>query len=138
MIFHIVFLVIISDFYFFVVLYIIEFQKRRLPHAHILIFLKDRNILHDPSMIDKFISVEIPDKEADPLGYAVIENYMIHGSCGDLSRNSVCMEGNKCTKHFPKKFNSETTLDEEGFPVYRRRDDGKRIKKVKLKLTTNS
>jgi hypothetical protein len=71
------------------------------------------------------------------LGYTAVENYMIHGPCGDLNRNSVCMEGNKCTKHFPKKFNSETTMDEEGFPVYRRRDDGKRIKKVKQKLTTD-
>jgi hypothetical protein len=89
-------------------------------------------------VINKFISVEIPDKEADPLGYAAVENYMIHGPCGDLNRNSVCMEGNKCKKHFPKKFNSETTMDEEGFLVYRRTDDGKRIKKVKLKLTTDS
>jgi hypothetical protein len=50
-------------------LYKIEFQKRGQPHAHILIFLKDRNILHDPYVIDKFINAEIPDKEADPLGY---------------------------------------------------------------------
>jgi hypothetical protein len=119
-------------------LYTIEFQKRGLPHAHILIFLKDRNIFHDPPVIDKFISAEIPDKEADTLGYAAVENYIIHGPCGDLNRNSVYTEGNKCTKHFPKKFNSETTMDEEGFPVYRRRDDGKRIKRVKLKLTTDS
>jgi hypothetical protein len=88
-------------------------------------------------VIDKFISVEIPDKEADPLEYVAIENYMIHGPCGDLNRNSVYMEENKCTKYFPKKFNYETIVDEEGFLVYRRRDDGKRIKRVKLKLTTN-
>jgi hypothetical protein len=94
-------------------------------------FLKNRNILHDPSIIDEFISAENPDKETDPLGYAAVENYMIHDPCGDLNRNSVCMEGNKCTNHFPKKFNSETTVDEEGFPVYRRQDDGNRIKKVK-------
>jgi hypothetical protein len=59
---------------------------------------------------------------------------MIHGPCGDLNRNSVCMEGNKCKKHFPKKFNSETTMDEEGFLVYRRTDDGKRIKKGQIKV----
>jgi hypothetical protein len=114
---------------FVAVVYTIEFQKRGLPHAHILIFLKDRNLCHDPSIIDRFISAEIPDKELDPADDAAVENYMIHGSCGELNRNSVCMEGNKCTKHFSKSFNPETTVDEEGFPVYRRRDDGKVIKK---------
>jgi hypothetical protein len=88
-----------------------------------LIFLKDRTICINPSQIDKFICTEIPDKENDPKGYEVVENYMIHGQCGELNRNLVCMEGNTCTKHFPKGFNSETTIDEEGFPVHGRRDE---------------
>jgi hypothetical protein len=46
---------------FYVVLYTIEFQKRGLPHAHILIFLKDRSKSHDPSQIDQFISTGIQD-----------------------------------------------------------------------------
>jgi hypothetical protein len=70
-------------------------------------------------MIDKFVSAEIPDKEIDPIGYATIQNYMIHGLCGELNRNSVCMKGNKCIKHFSRRFNSETTIDEEGLLVYR-------------------
>jgi hypothetical protein len=115
-------------------LYTIEFQKRGLPHTHILIFLKDRNLCHDPSIIDRFISAEIPDKEIDLAGYAAIENYMIHGPCGELKINSVCMESNKCTKHFLKSFNAETTMDEEGFSVYKRRDDGKVIKKEKVEV----
>jgi hypothetical protein len=94
-------------------------------------FSKNKNVLHDPSIIDEFISAKIPDKGTDPLRYAVVENYMINGPCGDLNRNSVCMESNKCTKYFPKKFNSKTTVDKEGILVYRRRDVGKHIKKVK-------
>ena len=116
------------------VLFTIEFQKRGLPHAHILVFLKDRSRCHDPSLIDSFICAEIPDKESDSKAYDAVQNYMIHGPCGELNRNSVCMEDNKCTKHFPKGFNSETTIDEEGFPVYRRRDDGRRVKKGKIEL----
>jgi hypothetical protein len=85
-----------------------------------LIFLKYRNPCHDPSIINRFISAKILDKEIDPAGYAAVENYMIHGPCGELNRNSVCMKGNKCTKHFPKSFNPETMMDEEGFLVYRR------------------
>jgi hypothetical protein len=99
-----------------------------------LVFLKDKNICLDPSVIDKFISAEIPDKEIDPIGYAAVQNYMIHGPCGDLNRNSVCMEGNRCTKHFPTGYNSQTTIDEEGFPVYMRRNDGKCVKKGKVEL----
>jgi hypothetical protein len=98
----------------------IEFKKRGLPHAHILIFLNDKTICHDTSIIDKFISAEIPDKVADPIGYTTVQNYMIHGLCQELNRNSMCMDGNKCTKHFPKRFNPETTIDEEGFSIYRR------------------
>jgi hypothetical protein len=59
---------------------------------------------------------------------------MINGPCGEMNRNSVCMEGNKCTKHFLKGFNPETTIDEEGFPVYRRRNDGKCIKKGNIEV----
>jgi hypothetical protein len=69
----------------------------------------------DPSIIDKLISAEIPDKEQDPVAYAAVENYVIHGPCGEANKNSVCMEDNRCTKHFPKAFNPEATIDEECF-----------------------
>ena len=39
------------------------------------------------------------------------------------------MINGKCTKHFPKIFYEETIIDEEGFPVYRRRNDGITIEK---------
>jgi hypothetical protein len=42
-------------------------------------------------MIDIFISAEISNKEIDPIGYTVVQNYMIHGPCGELNTNSVCM-----------------------------------------------
>jgi hypothetical protein len=59
---------------------------------------------------------------------------MIHGPCGELNRNSVFMDGNKCTNHFSKRFNPETTIDEEGFPIYRRWDDGKHMKRGKVEV----
>jgi len=42
---------------------------------------------------------------------------MIHGPCGDW-----CVVNGKCSKHFPKSFHEETTMDENGYPQYRRRD----------------
>jgi hypothetical protein len=50
------------------------------------------------------------------------------------NKNPVCMEGNRCTKHFLKGFNSKTTIDEDRFLVYRRRDDGRHGKKGKVEV----
>ena len=47
---------------------------------------------------------------------------------------SPCMFNDKCTKHLPKNFYEETTIDEEGFLIYRRRNDGKTIVKNGITL----
>ena len=59
---------------------------------------------------------------------------MMHGPCGEANQNSPCMMDHKCTKHFPKRFNVNTTIDEDGFPIYKRRDDGRQIKKGEAML----
>jgi hypothetical protein len=46
----------------------------------------------------------------------------------------VCLKDNRCIKHFPKAFNPETTIDEEGFPVYKRCIDDRFVKKGKIEL----
>src|SRR3989442_12085522 len=79
--------------------------------------------------IDRIISVEIPYHSTEPHYYEMVKNLMLHGPCGRARLNSPCMQDGKCTKHFPKRFNSTTTIDEDGYPVYMRRDNGKTIKK---------
>ncbi|XP_062227418.1 uncharacterized protein LOC133925540 [Phragmites australis] len=111
------------------VLYTIEFQKRGLPHAHILVFLKDKRKFYDPTHIDDIICAEIPDKNEDPKAYAAVENFMMHGPCGEANPNSSCMMDSRCNKYFPKRYNSDTTIDEDGFPIYKRQDNGREIKK---------
>jgi hypothetical protein len=54
---------------------------------------------------------------------------MMHGPCGEANQKSACMMEHKCTKHFPERYNDNTTIDEDEFLVYRRRDDGRQIKK---------
>ncbi|XP_063936287.1 uncharacterized protein LOC108226331 [Daucus carota subsp. sativus] len=110
-------------------LYTIEFQKRGLPHAHILLFLDP--VMKNPtaSRIDEIVSAEIPDFNVDPDGYNAVKNFMLHGPCGKLNKNSPCMANGKCTKHFPKKYNDKTTFDSDGFPIYKRRNTGIHIKK---------
>ncbi|XP_076954058.1 uncharacterized protein LOC143628319 [Bidens hawaiensis] len=58
-------------------IYIIEFQKRGLPHAHICLFIHPDNKIHNPSDIDKFVSSEIPDKLTEPDLYQLVSNHML-------------------------------------------------------------
>ncbi|CAN1769839.1 hypothetical protein LINPERHAP1_LOCUS11421 [Linum perenne] len=90
--------------------------------------------IYSPSHIDSVISAEIPDVIADPQCYDVVSRLMLHGPCGHLFPNSPCMVTEKCTKHYPKKFNPETTIDEDGFPRYRRRENGRTIEKSGVHL----
>ncbi|KAJ1288125.1 hypothetical protein BS78_02G065900 [Paspalum vaginatum] len=116
------------------VVYTVELQKRGLPHAHILVFLDPDDRDASPSNIDRIISAEIPDINEDPEGYTAVENFMMHGPCGEANHKSPCMIDGKCSKHFPKLFSQETTIDEEGYPVYRRRDDSRTVEKDGVRL----
>ncbi|XP_020985767.1 LOW QUALITY PROTEIN: uncharacterized protein LOC107461290 [Arachis duranensis] len=107
--------------------YTIEFQKRGLPHAHILLFLHQQDKYPTGIDIDQIISAEIPDQTADPEYYEAVKTLMMHGPCGIIRKDSPCMEDGRCIRNFPKRYVESTTLDDEGYPVYRRRDDGRFI-----------
>ncbi|CAH9120016.1 unnamed protein product, partial [Cuscuta epithymum] len=116
------------------VVYTIEFQKRGLPHAHILLWLSIEDKLPSPVDIDRVISAEIPDMNLDPIYYAAVGNFMMHGPCGRSVKSAPCMVDGKCTKHFPKEWCAETTVDDDGFPIYMRRHNDRRISKNKVDL----
>ncbi|OIT27533.1 hypothetical protein A4A49_57005, partial [Nicotiana attenuata] len=113
-------------------IYTVEFQKRGLPYAHILLFLMNK--YPNVGDIDGIISAELPDKKVDPSYYNVVTNFMMHGPCGTARKSSPCIKNGRCTKHFPKKFVSSTTIDDDGYPIYRRRDDGRTAKRVGIEL----
>ncbi|XP_024004894.1 uncharacterized protein LOC112082039 [Eutrema salsugineum] len=110
-------------------IYTIEFQKRGLPHAHIVLFLEAGHKLPTGDDIDKIICAEIPDKDIDPALYEIVGDVMMHGLCGALNKDSVCMAEGKCTKYFPKPYSPITKIDDVGYPIYRRRNDKKVIVK---------
>ena len=68
--------------------YSIEWQKRGLPHAHILIWLENKL---QPRNVDKYISAEIPNPNTDPTLHYIVTKHMVHGPCGHLNPNSPCM-----------------------------------------------
>ncbi|XP_074373867.1 uncharacterized protein LOC141714234 [Apium graveolens] len=116
------------------VMHVIEFQKRGLPHTHILIWLHPDDRPKTTEQIDKMVSAEIPDPGIDPVGYNAVSNYMIHGPCGPDYTKSPCMVKGNCINHFPKRYNSHTFFDECGFPIYKRRRTGITINKKGVNL----
>ena len=105
-------------------MYTIEWQKRGLPHVHMLLWLKEPI---PPNRIDSVIRAEIPDRNEDRDLYDIVTTNMVHGPCGKhFNKNSPCMKDGKCTKKFPKEYIKETRSDLEGYPLYRRRrlEDG--------------
>ena len=86
---------------------VIEFQKRGLPHAHILIILHEKDRISSIEQVDKIVVAEIPPHhetifDNDPdiqlkkreqvkrLRELVLGN-MVHGPCGKDKNNAPCM-----------------------------------------------
>ena len=106
------------------ILYSIEFQKRGLPHVHILVWLDKKGNEITTDTINTWISAEIPDPIKDPLGYILVSEHMMHGPCGEKNWNCPCMKKGRCSKFYPKEFQEETNFTDTGFTLYRRRDTG--------------
>ncbi|KAG6711434.1 hypothetical protein I3842_05G052700 [Carya illinoinensis] len=82
--------------------YIIEHQKRGLPHAHFLIILQRNWKLYVPESFDEIVSAEIPDKNTNLHLHNAIIKHMVHGPC--------------------------TTVGNDCFPIYKRSDNGITVK----------
>jgi hypothetical protein len=104
--------------------FVIEYQKRGLPHSHILFWISNFDH-HNPRVIDDFVCAKLPDPDEDPMLFELVTSYMMHGPCGDLHPNAVCMvekNGRKvCSKSFPKPFTNETIPPDNAYPIYQRR-----------------
>jgi len=94
-----------------------------------LVFLQPQFRFVRPKDIDRIISAEIPDRDREPELFNIAMSLMIRGPCGPQNEGSPCMQKGKCTKYFPKNFVDSTAIDAEGYPVYRRRDNGVSIQK---------
>ena len=100
-------------------IYTIEFQKRGLPHMHLLIIMKEDSRVKEPADVDNVICAEFPDKDKEPLLYEKVLRYMVH-TCGVQCQK----EPGKCSKKFPKPFREVTSMSEDSYCSYRRRDNG--------------
>jgi hypothetical protein len=101
-------------------IWVIEFQKKGLPHAYILFIFDEASKLCTAEDYDSIVSVEISDLICHLKVYKTIISYMVHGPCGPNFLNAQCMEQGKCKKRYPRSFNEETHRDVDGYPEYQR------------------
>jgi hypothetical protein len=102
--------------------YTIEFQKRGLPHAHIIIILAPGSVPQTTDDIDSLVTAEIPDEHEEPELHRIVTRCMLHGPCHP---GSMCWKDDGCSKGFPKPFQATTTFADNAYPNYRRRDNGR-------------
>ena len=105
----------------------IEFQKRGLPHLHLLIIVRPEDKVRSPADVDARVCAELPDAR-DPSQRdlaEIIVGGMVHGPCGKRNPKAPCMVDGCCSKGYPKEFAEETTLPDNAYPKYRRRNNGR-------------
>ncbi|KAK3894117.1 hypothetical protein Pcinc_002135 [Petrolisthes cinctipes] len=99
---------------------VVEYQKRGLLHIHLLLWVQDKD---KPRLetIDDTISAEIPDKNKDPKLHDLVLSKMINGPCSALNPSSPCMKSGRHNKNYLKSFQTQTVLNEDGYPNDRQR-----------------
>ena len=106
----------------------VEFQKRGLPHMHFLLIVHPEAKPRNSDQLDKIISAELPNPDEEPELYEIVTKTMLHGPCGPTHRQATCMQGEgdqrSCSKEYPKDFRSQTVMEDDSFPLYRRRNNG--------------
>ncbi|KAG5863312.1 hypothetical protein JTB14_024439 [Gonioctena quinquepunctata] len=109
--------------------YVIEFQKRGLPHAHIVITFHEDDKLRTIENIDNIISAQIPDRQTQPLLHQRVKECQLHSPCGRLNLEASCVIDGKCSKFYPKPYREKTTLavGHNKRPEYKRPADGREI-----------
>ena len=118
-------------------IHVVEFQKRGLPHRHLLIFFDKKDKIRNAEDIDRIISAEIPDPDEDPEYYNTVKTSLVHGPCGPdyprgLKKGCWDFENHCCSKGYPKPLQSYTSINDRGYPNYCRtapKDGGRTLTK---------
>ena len=105
-------------------IHVIEFQKRGLPHVHILVNLANDDKFRTAENLDRIISAEIPDATTHPRLHAIVKRTMMHGTCRIMDPNCSCTVDGKCSKGFPKPIQQQIGFSVEGYPLYQRAHSG--------------
>jgi hypothetical protein len=119
-------------------MYTIEFQKRGLPHAHVILIFAPGHKCNSANDINHIVSAELPDENEQPELYSQVVKHNMHGPCGLSNPNSPCMRNRTCTKYYPKDFNESTYVKADSYPVYQRTNNGRQVFKKGIQLDNRS
>ncbi|XP_074293041.1 uncharacterized protein LOC141619936 [Silene latifolia] len=106
-------------------IYVVEFHKRGLPHAHFLIILNSDSRIRTLEQYDDYVYAEIPDASENSHLHAAVVKNMMHGPCGRDFPNNPCIRNSICKNHYPRDFSEMTTYGCNSYPIYHRCVDGR-------------
>lgn len=102
----------------------IEFQKRALPHAHVLLIMDQASTPRTALDIDRHVSADLPDVNASPDLHKIVKKFMIHGPC---TPDRSCYRNGNCRLGYPRENCSVTTVGENSYPTYARPPHGRTV-----------
>jgi len=91
---------------------------------HALLFFKGLNKIRTYAQVNKLVCAEFSDPKDDLVLFEPIKCCMVHEPCGARNPQAPCMENGRCTKRYPRAFTETTTMDQDGYPIYRRCNNG--------------
>jgi hypothetical protein len=113
-------------------MYAVEYQKRGLPHAHILLILDEKCKPRTPEDYDHLVRAEIPDPAVESRLYERVAGHMMHACGTGVNPHAPCIVDGKCCKGYPKQFQECTVVGNgRAWPMYRRREQPWTVKRPK-------
>jgi hypothetical protein len=103
----------------------IEFQKRGLPHLHLMVTLDPLEQPVTPEEIDLIVTAKIPDPITSPVLHVLVGNLMTHGLC----QGGPCWQSGCCNKGYPRPFAKRKVNIDGAYPFYKRRNTGVTVTK---------
>ncbi|KAK3929744.1 3-hydroxyanthranilate 3,4-dioxygenase [Frankliniella fusca] len=93
---------------------VIEYQKRGLPHCHIIMMVYPDDMPKCGREVDLVIRADIPDPAREPQLHELVTRVNLHHLCREKKRRGqevFCMvDGKHCKSKFPKSFSDETII----------------------------
>ena len=103
-----------------------------LPHCHMLFWYAPGCEPRTAEDVDSIISAELPDPENEKELFDLIVGSHIHGPCGAENPEAKCCQKEnfkgRCKDQYPRPYSENTVLSDEGYPNYRRRKNGVKVK----------